>query len=453
MEKIKIKVAISIVLVVLSALLAVAMVPSTSSASTNGIIIDFGDRDIAYVSVDVNSYSDAMSALEYACSYSGFELVVETSSVISIDSLPSSGSVATWALYVTTVGSTEWTKITGDPADIQVDGYSAVAWGLCLDGELPTTAVDATGYCYYSYGQATRVVSLAPSCTETICADGGLNLIVGTDQYSNYPSAVVEGQENGTIAIVGGYTNPSYELIIEANPDLVICLANQSGHLTMADKLRAVGINVVVMYGGESIDTILDNTYIVGESMGYNLKTQTTVNELESGLQDINDVLSNYFQIEYPSVMVSLSASKSPWVAGSDTYISDILSYVYCTNSYSGESGWAMVNSETVVQYNPEYIIIVSSDYSDTEESYQAMLDSLSAEWKSTDAYKNGNIYLLTESATDLASRPSVRVAQLTELVARIMHPDAFDDDIVVPYYIGDDYVDYLTYTKDLGFN
>jgi iron complex transport system substrate-binding protein len=447
------KLAVTIVMILLGASLAVLATPVTSSGeSGDGVIIDFGDYDISYTSTNGSDY-DAFSALEYACSTEGYDLVVDGYTVVTIDSMPSEGSTVTWALYITVIGETEWTEYTGDPTEIEIGDYSAVAWGLCAEGEEPTTAVDATGYCYYGYGQAERVVTLAPSCTETACADGATSIIVGTDKYSNYPASVVEGQDDGSIAIVGSYTDPSYELIIQQDPDLVICIASQSGQLAVAEKLRAAGIHVVVTYDGEDIDTIFNNPYIVGIGIGYDISTKSTLAALSEGMDTLADLLENCSFASKPTVMVSLSTAKSPWVSGSNTYISDILDFDYCVNVYYTEDGWVMVNSETIAEYNPSYIIIVNSEYPATEAGYNEMLASMSAEWKSTDAYKNGNIYLFTESAADLASRSSTRIAQLTELTARIIQPDSFDDGIIVPKYIGDDYTDYLTYTKGLGFN
>ena len=81
------------------------------------------------------------------------------------------------------------------------------------------------------------------------------------------------------------------------------------------------------------------------------------------------------------------------------------------------------------------------------------MLSSLSDEWKNTDAYSNGKIYLFTEGLGEMAQRSGPRIAQLTEIVARIINPAAFDDGITVPFAIGNDYQNYLTYTKNLGFD
>lgn len=146
---------------------------------------------------------------------------------------------------------------------------------------------------------------------------------------------------------------------------------------------------------------------------------------------------------------MSLSAMKSPWVSGSDTYISDVMSGITVTNIYSGESGWVQVNAETILKNDPEYIVVVSSDYSATQGDYDSMLASMSSEWRGTSAFKNGNIFLLTGDAADLASRPGPRVAQITELFARILQGSAFDDGIQVPMFIGDEYRDYLTISKE----
>jgi len=454
MEKISYKVTLSVILIVVGASFAVMFSPQSSSArSSDGIVIDFGNWDITYVNINTSDKDDALSALEYACEQEGFNLVIEGNEVISIDSLPTTEIDAAWELFVTPRGGREWVKAEGDPSNIIIGDYSIVAWGLCAEGEFPTTGVDATGYNFYNYDQPRRSISLAPSCTETVCSAGALNTIVGTDMYSNYPHAVVENQRSGKITIMGGYTNPSYELIVQQNPDIVICISSQVSHTIIAEKLRKIGIDVIVTFDGEDIDTIMDNIYMVGTGMNYSIPTKETLNSINEAMDFVYGDLESYAQIRYPDVMIALSSVKSPWVSGSGTYVSDILDFTFSNNVYEEQNGWVQVNSESIMQYNPSMIIMVNSEYPPTEDAYNQMLSSLSAEWKKTDAYANGEIYLLTEVATDLASRPGPRVAQLTELTARILHPDAFEDKIIVPKIIGNDYENYLTYTKDLNFN
>ena len=49
-----------------------------------------------------------------------------------------------------------------------------------------------------------------------------------------------------------------------------------------------------------------------------------------------------------------------------------------------------------------------------------------------------------------MAQRPGPRFAQFAELTAIILNPDVFTD-IEMPKYVGDNYTNYLTYTKLLG--
>ena len=453
MERNTYKLTITVVLILMGASLAVVFSSNTSSmALSNGMIIDFGARDITYSDVDTEDTPDAFSALQYVCDKEGFDLIVEGYDVITIDSYPGTGSQKIWRLYVTPVGKTYWERTEADPSTVLIENYSAVAWGLFLGDEFPTPAVDSSGVNYYNYDQPRRTVSLAPSCTETLCSVGGVNTIVGTDQYSNYPNAVVAGQKAGKITIVGGYTNPSYELIVQQNPDMVICIASQASHMVIAEKLRNIGVDVIVTFDGEDIETVLNNIHMVGTGIGYTLATERTLSEITEAMDDIQETLNSYFQIKYPSVMIALSAVKSPWVAGTNTYISDILTFTYSENVYSAEDGWVQVNSESIMQYNPSVIVVVGSDYL-SEDDYRKFMDSLPAEWKNTGAYKTGEIYVLSEITADVASRPGPRIAQLTELTARILHPDAFSDGITVPKCVGYGYENYLTITKDLDYN
>ena len=81
------------------------------------------------------------------------------------------------------------------------------------------------------------------------------------------------------------------------------------------------------------------------------------------------------------------------------------------------------------------------------------MWGSLSELWKSTDAYKSGQIYMFCGELAEMASRPGPRYMQAMELIAMILHPEAFSQ--TLPKSIGGDYEQYLdpAISKYLGFN
>lgn len=449
-----IKVVATVALVLTGGILAVIATPSPSNTYTKGILMDFGDYDIEYLGVDDGS-RNAVDTLKDLADYYSISVTWEGNNIVSAVkedvTYPAVGSDKKWTLFVTNEGSLDWTKYDGNPGNMHIGDYSAVCWGLCSDEQTPTRGVDATGVCYYGHGQSTRVVSLAPSCTETICASGAGSIIVGVDEFSNYPSRIREDVEAGKIVSIGGYTNPSYESIAKLYPDMVIGVGDQSVHLSVIEKMRAHGVYCLAMFNGDSIETIMDNTYMVGAAMNYQLKSIQTITQIQDALDTLEGIIESG-SVHSSDVMMSLSTSKSPWVAGGNTYASDVIDFTQCKNIYQPEKGWVMVNSETVASRDPDYIIVVTSDISATESDYNNMIASLSAEWRNTEAFEKGNIYLLSGAGEDLASRPSTRIAQFTELMCRILQPSVFSD-IEIPHYIGDNYRDYLYYTKELGFD
>jgi len=128
----KAKIAVSMALALIGASLAVLVTPDAASArSADGIIIDFGDRDIDYVPIDVSVYPDAVSALERACAEQGYDLVMDGSHPVAINSSASDGE-RSWGLFVTKAGELQWTRAE-DPSEVRILDYSAVAWGYCPD--------------------------------------------------------------------------------------------------------------------------------------------------------------------------------------------------------------------------------------------------------------------------------------------------------------------------------
>ena len=68
-----------------------------------------------------------------------------------------------------------------------------------------------------------RVISLLPSLTESVCALGACERLVGADRYSNWPESVQR------LPKVGGGVDPNIESIVALRPDVVLASASSSG--------------------------------------------------------------------------------------------------------------------------------------------------------------------------------------------------------------------------------
>lgn len=457
----KIKTLLTVLLLLSGTGLTFLFVSNTQSAfayQSTGIAIDFGNRDVEWADVDFKEYTSPIEVLEYACDEIGYELVIEDNVVIGINGIYNDDE-RIWAIWVVEKGKLDWVKLTDidtenteeDTEEKSLSRFSASSWAYCSEDEVPTVGVDQFGRSIHGYPQAQRIVTLSPAITEIVGSLNAANTIVGTDSYSNYPEAVVEGKNNKSITNIGDFINPSFELIMKTQPDLVLCDGSQYAHYEMAERIRKTTVNSIVLYAGESIDTIIDNIYIVGMVMGYEMRSEIVIKLLEMAEGEILDNIGKNLT-RSKSTIISLSADKAPWVSGPQTYADDILNEVHSENVFTIGHGWIQTNSELIVQANPEVAIILTRDYSATESEYEIMLNNMSAEWKQTDAYKNKQIYLLGEEAGEMAQRSGPRYAQFMELMTLILYDDVLSSDDPLPKYIGDNYRDFLTFTEYLGF-
>lgn len=458
----KIKTSFSAIILVIALILVVfAPVGTTYANGDIVIILDFGNETTFYGIIDDPEEPNAYEALDIVCSIHNFSLIRNENAVISIDNVKSVTDGSSWGLYVVfkvskydPIEEYPWVKIDDDPHDIKLNDYAAVAWAFCSESEVPSRAVDATGMGFYGYGHPDTIVSLAPSCTEMICAVGGEGKIIGADDFSNYPESVELKRKSGEIDRIGGFSNPSYEKIISLNPKLVVCINSMGSHIDMMKKLRSTGVDVLMIDGGEDIDAVMESLMMVGTAMGVRETANTVVRNIVEDISIIEEIVNNNSSAP-KNVMITLSTDNAPYVAGSGTYLSDIMEKISVGNSLRMQNGWFTLNSEFFIPKDGgpcpsiDFIVVILEDGPKTQAEYDDVTseDRMSAEWKKTNAYINGNIYFLSGSAEDLASRSGPRVAQITELLARIIQNTAFEGEI--PKFIGDEYKNYLSLTRD----
>lgn len=68
-----------------------------------------------------------------------------------------------------------------------------------------------------------RIVSLVPSTTESVCALGARDRLVGCTNWCTHPADSLHG-----IARIGGTKNPKREAIARLEPDLVLSNAEEN---------------------------------------------------------------------------------------------------------------------------------------------------------------------------------------------------------------------------------
>jgi iron complex transport system substrate-binding protein len=106
-----------------------------------------------------------------------------------------------------------------------------------------------------------RIVSLACSNTEIVAALGYAHLLVGVDDHSDYPAAVLQG-----IPRVGPDLEIDVEAVAALEPDLVLASLTVPGHETVVEGVEAAGLPVLTL-APEQLDDVAPSVVQVARAL------------------------------------------------------------------------------------------------------------------------------------------------------------------------------------------
>ena len=109
---------------------------------------------------------------------------------------------------------------------------------------------------------------------------------------------------------------------------------------------------------------------------------------------------------------------------------------------FSDMQGWPNPSLEEVLARKPDIIVITAGMMKEKPED---ILEKLKGDpvWKLVPAVAEGRVYFISGQAENAFLRPGPRLAEAAELLAKMVHPEAFG--VKLPLVIGDDYSRYIT--------
>ena len=197
---------------------------------------------------------------------------------------------------------------------------------------------------------ASRVVSLAPSITDTIIALGAASRLVGVSRF-DAPHPELE-----KLPRLGGTDDLSLEAVIAARPDLVVSV--HSRRLAAAHRrVSQLGVTVVT-FDGETIDGFLDSISTLGDVLDRPGEASRLRDELQHALR--NGSQQRPLQGETVLIVVS---RKPLYAAGPSTYLGEIVRRLGAENVIADEGrAFVAVGRESVVALRPSVVIDLSGE-------------------------------------------------------------------------------------------
>src|SRR5437667_9212936 len=122
--------------------------------------------------------------------------------------------------------------------------------------------------------QPRRIVSTAPSITETLFALGLGDRVVGVSRHCHFPP------QAATRTKVGTYVKPNVEAILALRPDLVIVQENSDRTSAQLERLK---LNVLEVQHGD-LERMLAGIQSIGDRCGVPARAVKLVSEIRSRL-------------------------------------------------------------------------------------------------------------------------------------------------------------------------
>ncbi|MCX6134565.1 MAG: cobalamin-binding protein [Ignavibacteriales bacterium] len=268
----------------------------------------------------------------------------------------------------------------------------------------PITRIDDVGHSVSLQRTPRRIVSLAPSITETLFALGLDSSIVGVTDYCDSPPAAKLKTS------IGGMMNPDVERILALHPDLVL-MSGSGNTKSDYEKLASAGVTVFVSY-----PRTLEGIFKSISDAGYLTSSTAHADSLLRLLrQRTEDLVCRAATQPKKSVLMLLSLS--PIVAiGPGTFLDEMLTLANSDNiAHNAATAYPLLSREEILRRQPDVIIATNDIVHSTDD-----ILSFYPEWKSLPAIRQKRVGIVDAS---IVSRPGPRIVNGLEALVHVLHP------------------------------
>jgi iron complex transport system substrate-binding protein len=283
--------------------------------------------------------------------------------------------------------------------------------------EYPVTLTDDAGREVEIEAEPMRIVSLAPSNTEIVCALDACDRLVGVPEYQvGYPDDVAATVED--LPIVVSFGPVDREAIVANEPDLILAAGNELTRSTDIEALTGLGYAVLVLYP-ESLAEVSADIELVGDALNAQVEAATVTAGMAERVAAVEEAVAD---ADRPRTFYEVSIFEGTiYTAGEDSFLASLIE-IGGGDPITGDAVTTAITLEDLVTADPEVILLGDAAYDST-----ITADAVAARqgWDEMTAVVDGRVIPLPEDI--LITRPGPRIVDGLEALARAIHPEAFD--------------------------
>ncbi len=244
-----------------------------------------------------------------------------------------------------------------------------------------------------------RIVSLLPSLTETVCALGQCEKLVGVDRYSNWPESIAK------LPRMGGGIDPNIESVVAAKPDLVLMATSARG----AERFTSLGLTVLALEPRSHAD-VQRVMRIVAQAL------DVPVAESDRVWRHIDAAVNAAAQsipAQAKGQRVYFEVSRAPYGASESSFIGETLQRLGARNILPASLGpFPKINPEFVVRAQPDIIMVGDSNFADM---------ATRPGWQNMRAMRTQRVCHFKSEESDVLVRAGPRMAEAARLMAKCL--------------------------------
>ncbi len=273
----------------------------------------------------------------------------------------------------------------------------------------PRTFVDDLGRKLYLAKSPQRIVSLAPSITETLFAIGLNEEIVGVTEFCDFPPEALSKPKVG-------YATPNLEMIVGLQPQLV--LAPRSFlRVDLLSKLEQLKIPTFI-FDPHTVEDILAHIQVMGRMVGHSQEANAQTALMRKHLAGLS---SRLVDLPRPSLLYILNSDPLITV-GPGSFIHHLIEIAGGRNiANQAKVPYPRLTMEEVLRQNPDILLFPVGKQEGISQAEQ----NAWRRWTTLSAVQQGHLFQVD---SDILNRPGPRILEGLSQLVKILHPEIIQD-------------------------
>lgn len=279
--------------------------------------------------------------------------------------------------------------------------------GLAASDRYPVTLTDDEGTRVTIEAPPGRVISLSPAITETAFALGAGDLIVGGTDSDDYPP------EAADLPDVATFMGVIMEQVVALEPDLVIAAGNDFTPALDIERMRELGLPVVVVYAA-SVEGVLADIELIGDALDRPEEARALTDAMRTDIDTIRGAVEATGL--RPRTFYEIGAEREIYAPAPDSFLADMVELAGGEAVTTDDPAVFSIAVERLVAVDPEVIVLGDAMWGVCPPDVIARPG-----WAGITAVREGAIRPVDGT---LVTRPGPRLAQGLASLARAIHPE-----------------------------